>query len=111
MRLDTDKFMDWMVELIMDNLLEKTPYKDTRISDTEWIREFNPSITDSEEYVWHRDRTDRTVIVLEGSDWQFQFDNELPSIINKGDKLYIPRMIYHRLLPGTTNLKLKITES
>jgi len=86
------------------------PYIDERIDDTSWVRTFDPNVTESEEYVWHRDYYDREVIVLEGEGWQFQFDNELPKSINIGNKLFISKMIYHRLLPGDSKLKIEIRE-
>lgn len=86
------------------------PYRDSIISNNKWIREFDPSVADSEEYVWHRDKKDREVTVLEGEGWKFQFDDELPQIINKEDKLFVPKMMYHRLLAGRTKLKIHIEE-
>jgi len=41
------------------------------------VRTFSQNI-DEEELVWHRDKQDRQVTILEETDWQFQFDNELP---------------------------------
>jgi hypothetical protein len=86
------------------------PYLDEKLSEHCWIRTFDPTVSDNEEYVWHRDHNDREVEVLEGSDWKFQFDNELPFVINIGDKLTIPKMVYHRLIPGQTKLRIKINE-
>lgn len=86
------------------------PYTDTRLSDTEWIREFDSSVSNSEEYVWHRDLNDRTVEVLEGDGWQFQFDNELPFFINSTNIFKVPKMVYHRIIPGNTKLRIKINE-
>lgn len=87
------------------------PYIDIALSDNTWIREFDPTVSESEEYVWHRDTSDRTVTVLEGSDWQFQFDDEIPLVINKDNTISIPKLIYHRLIPGTEKLRIQITET
>lgn len=86
------------------------PYIDEKISDDEWIRTFDPNVTDNEEYVWHRDYNDRTVKVLDGEGWKFQFDNELPFFINKGDEIHIPKMVYHRIIPNYNTLRIKINE-
>jgi hypothetical protein len=86
------------------------PYFDKKISDYQWLRTFDPSIHDSEEYVWHRDKKDRIVTVLEGSGWRFQFDNELPKCININDVIEIPSMKYHRIIPGETLLTVQIEE-
>jgi quercetin dioxygenase-like cupin family protein len=48
--------------------------------------------------------------VLEGENWEFQFDNSLPVNLKVGDVLNIPAKAYHRIKAGTTNLKIKITE-
>ncbi len=105
-----EELIKWTESLIcgVENVSE--PYKDTKISDTEWIREFDPELTEFEEYIWHRDLKDRLVEVLEGDDWQFQFDNELPFFINRNNTIKIPKMVYHRIIPGKTKLRIKINE-
>ena len=85
-------------------------YIDEKLSDTSWIREFDPEITESEEYVWHRDLNDREVKVLEGEGWKFQFDNDLPFFINRNNSIQVPKMVYHRIIPGKTKLRIKINE-
>lgn len=86
------------------------PYIDEKLSEQSWIRTFDPSVTENEEYVWHRDHSDRVVEVLEGKGWKFQFDNELPFDINSGDSITIPKMVYHRIIPSKTKLRIKINE-
>ena len=86
------------------------PYIDEKVSDNCRIRTFDPAVEDSEEYVWHRDYNDRVVEVLEGAGWKFQFDDELPFVINIGDKLTIPKMTYHRLIPCDDKLRIRINE-
>jgi len=85
------------------------PYTD-EIVDGYKIRTFDPSKTECEDYVWHRDLSDRIIEVLEGSGWLLQFDNELPQIINIADKIFIPAMVYHRIIPGKTKLRIGINE-
>lgn len=75
--------------------------------DNDSVRTFNSNV-DSSELVWHRDREDRTVKVLEGTGWQFQYDDQLPIELKEGDQLFIEKMTYHRLLKGTTQLKVLI---
>lgn len=86
------------------------PYIDETICEHSWIRTFDPFVTDSIEYVWHRDSKSRNVTVLEGEGWLFQTDNEMPKNINKGNEFYIEKMVYHRLLVGSTPLVIKIEE-
>ena len=82
------------------------PYSERR-KDNLIVRTFSQDI-DEEELVWHRDREDREVTVLEETDWQFQFDNELPQVLK--DTIFIPKNTYHRLIKGTGELNVHITE-
>ena len=60
-------------------------------SDNDSVRTFNSNV-DSSELVWHRDREDRTVTVLEGKGWSFQYDDQLPIELKEGDQFLIERM-------------------
>jgi hypothetical protein len=87
------------------------PYIDEH-SEEYFIRTFQ-SDTDDEELIWHRDRNDRTVEIVSGEGWQFQFDNELPFNLNVGDTFNIKKMMYHRLIKSELcdNLVLRIYEN
>lgn len=88
-------------------MIEQTnPYSERR-KDNLIVRTFSQDI-DEEELVWHRDREDREVTVLEETDWQFQFDNELPQVLK--DTIFIPKNTYHRLIKGTGELNVHIEE-
>lgn len=84
-------------------------YTDIPVSKNKKTRHFNCK-KDSGEFVWHRDLKDRKVRVLAGVGWKFQFDDELPFVININDILFIPQMKYHRILPGFTDLSIEIEE-
>lgn len=86
-------------------------YTDEKLTEDSWIRTFDPLQTDNEEYVWHRDKRDREVTVLEGSGWKFQFDDEVPFNININEKVHVPKMLFHRIIPSNTKLVIKITET
>jgi len=58
--------------------------------------------------IWHQDKENRDIEVLEGKGWEMQFDNELPFAIRKGDRIFITEGRIHRILKGTTDLKIKI---
>ena len=73
------------------------------------LREFNGDV-DEQELVWHRDRNDREVTVVEGTGWKLQMDNELPKELMVGKLYNIKAMEYHRLIKGNGTLKLKIWE-
>jgi hypothetical protein len=75
--------------------------------DTSNIRTFSKNV-DPMELVWHQDNGDRLIEVLEGEEWMFQRDDELPKLINKGDYIFIPDQQIHRIHKGNTDLKIKI---
>jgi quercetin dioxygenase-like cupin family protein len=75
--------------------------------DNDSVRTFNSNV-DSSELVWHRDREDRTITVLEGNGWSFQYDDSLPFELKQGDQFFIEKMTYHRLLKGTNQLRVLI---
>lgn len=86
------------------------PYENFDVPETDFFyRVFETDVFD-DELVWHRDRSDRDVYVLEANGWQFQFDNEVPFELQEGDTLHIRKMDYHRILKGVGRLVLKIVE-
>ena len=73
------------------------------------IRTFSKDV-DPMELVWHQDKEDRNVEVLEGEGWQFQKDNELPFVMKVGDTINIEKMTYHRIHKGQDKLVIEIQE-
>lgn len=78
------------------------PYKDSSN-----IRVFSKDV-EPLELVWHKDDEDRNIEILEGKGWKFQFDNELPLALTKGDRIFITKHRVHRVHKGKTDLKIKI---
>lgn len=83
------------------------PFQETKLSDNTFIREFSQD-TDSGEFMWHRDREDRIIESIDETDWLIQIDNELPKKIE--GKVEIPMGVYHRLIKGSGDLKIKLTK-
>ena len=81
------------------------PFKETKISDNTFIREFSQD-TDSGEMTWHRDRESRIIESIGDTDWGIQLDNQLPIKIE--GEVFIPMGVYHRLIKGTGDLKIKL---
>ena len=73
----------------------------------EIIREFSADV-DPMELIWHEDQEDRTIEVLTGSGWQFQFDEDIPFEMVTGDRFEIPKGYLHRVIKGKGNLTIKI---
>jgi len=85
------------------------PFSQIKISDSEFIRKFDPR--DKEDFVWHRDHEDREITVLSGKGWSFQFDNQLPIKLFENKKIFIPKNSWHKVLAGETNLNIIVKES
>lgn len=88
------------------NISEDRPYQEVRAFDYIY-RKFTHDVDDSE-LVWHRDRNDREVKVLESTDWEFQLEDSIPQQLK--DTIFIPKETYHRLIKGTGNLNVRILE-
>lgn len=76
-------------------------------SDRGDVRTFSKD-TDEMSLIWHTDKENRDITILEGKGWRFQRDNELPIELSKGDTLYIPEGQVHRILKGSTDLVIQI---
>ena len=76
-------------------------------TDTGNIRTFHEDVLE-EELIWHRDKQDREITVLNGSGWQLQYDNDYPVVMNVGETYIIEKMVYHRLIKGNDKLTIKI---
>ena len=83
------------------------PYKEVTLENLSY-RLFESSI-DEMDLIWHRDAEDRTIEALHTTDWQFQFDNELPIGFDK--PIFIRKERIHRVIKGTGDLKLLIIKS
>tara|TARA_Y100000385_G_C13017697_1_gene604646 strand:- start:200 stop:496 length:297 start_codon:yes stop_codon:yes gene_type:complete len=94
-------------------LVDKKPYTEMNFDKfglNHVIRIFSEDVNE-DELVWHRDKEDRKVHVLEGIGWMLQLDNEEPVELEKGKGYYfIPKMVYHRIIKGEGSLTLEIEE-
>jgi quercetin dioxygenase-like cupin family protein len=86
------------------------PYEQKNLNNDMFLRTFSKDVL-SEELVWHRDHNDRIVEVLEGENWEIQFENQLPQTLKVGEEYVIPAYTYHRIKRGTTDLVVKIQEN
>ena len=91
-------------------VVNEKPYNQKNLNNGVFLRTVSKDIL-SEELVWHRDHYDRIVEVLEGDNWEIQFENQLPQTLNVGEEYVIPAYTYHRIKRGTTDLKVKILEN
>ena len=84
----------------------ETPYQELRTFDT-ILRKFKEDINEGE-LVWHRDRRDRKVEILNNTNWMVQLEDEIPHQLK--ETIFIPKNTYHRLIKGTGDLDLRILE-
>lgn len=71
------------------------------------VREFSQDV-DKMELIWHRDREDRTITILESKGWKLQMDNTLPVVLEEGRSYNIPKNTYHRVIKGEGKLILEL---
>jgi len=79
-------------------------------SDQKNIRTFSKDV-DPMDLIWHTDKENRDILILEGEGWSFQRDNELPMELSKGDRLHIPEGQIHRIHKGATDLVIQIEKN
>lgn len=72
-------------------------------------RTFLPD-TEAGELKWHQDLKDRKVTVIEDGGWSFQMDNGLPRKLSDAKQIYIPKLVWHRVIKGEGKLVVEIEE-
>ena len=83
------------------------PFVEKKVGDRLFLREFREDV-DSQELVWHQDREDRVIKVVESTGWKLQMDNELPVLLEEGTIYNIPAYEFHRVIKGTGTLKVLV---
>jgi hypothetical protein len=84
------------------------PFEEIEIGNKK-IRTFSPDVED-DELKWHQDLKDRKVTILESGGWLFQMENELPNKLEDAKQIFIPKLAWHRVLKGISNLVVEIEE-
>ena len=70
------------------------------------VRTFSEDVNE-EELIWHRDRQNRTLHILSGSEWKIQLEDNLPLDLQVGKEYYIPKLTYHRVIKGEGDLVIR----
>ena len=84
------------------------PFQQIEI-DNKKIRTFSPDV-DEDELKWHQDLTDRKVTIVESGGWSFQIEDELPSKLENAKQIFIPKLVWHRVIKGKGELVVEIEE-
>ena len=83
------------------------PFEEEQIDEYNFIRTFSAN-TDEMDLIWHADKENRVINVLEGNGWKFQFDEELPIEMVNGTSISIPKGKLHRIIKGKGPLKIQL---
>ena len=86
------------------------PFIEEQIDDYNFIRTF-PKDVDEMDLIWHADKENRIITVLEGNGWKFQFDEELPIEMTDGLSISIFEGRIHRIIKGEGPLKIKLQKN
>ncbi len=86
---------------------EEFPFVQTKLDENRALRTFKETVKGSE-LIWHMDREDRLITIIESDNWKLQLDNELPIELRKGKTYFIPKMTYHRVIKGSGSLTLEL---
>ena len=83
------------------------PFEEKQIDQFNFIRTFSAGV-DEMDLIWHADKENRIITVLEGNGWKFQFDEELPFEMIDGIKITISKGDLHRVIKGKGPLKIEV---
>ena len=86
------------------------PFKEEQIDQFNFIRTFSADV-DEMDLIWHADKENRIITVLEGNGWKFQFDEELPIEMTDGLNISIFEGRIHRIIKGEGPLKIKLQKN
>ena len=86
------------------------PFSEKKIGNKLFLREFREDVA-SEELVWHQDREDRRVKVIESNGWMLQMDDRLPILMEEGSTYSIPAYVYHRVIKGSGRLLIEVEKN
>ena len=86
------------------------PFKEEQIDQFNFIRTFSADV-DEMDLIWHADKENRIITVLEGNGWKFQFDEELPIEMTDGLSISIFEGRIHRVIKGEGPLKIKLQKN
>ena len=83
------------------------PFKEEKIKDNIFVRTFSADV-DEMDLIWHTDKENRFIKVLEGNGWQFQYDEELPFEMTDGLGFPVMKGQIHRVIKGLGPLKIEL---
>jgi len=88
-------------------LVTVLPFEEEQINDNIFVRTFSADV-DEMDLIWHTDKENRFIKVLEGNGWQFQYDEDLPFEMTDGLGFPIMKGQIHRVIKGLGPLKIEL---
>jgi hypothetical protein len=86
------------------------PFREKSLGGKLFLREFKENVN-PEELIWHQDREDRVIKVVESNGWKLQLDNQLPVLLEKDSTYNIPAYVYHRVIKGSGRLLIEVEKN
>lgn len=86
------------------------PFEERSLGGKLFLREFKENV-DPEELIWHQDREDRVIKVIESNGWKLQLDDQLPVLLEKDSTYSIPAYVYHRVIKGSGRLLIEVEKN
>lgn len=83
------------------------PFEEEKIKDNIFVRTFSVDV-DEMDLIWHTDKENRFIKVLEGNGWKFQYDEELPFEMTDGLGFPVMKGQIHRVIKGVGPLKIEL---
>ena len=69
----------------------------------EQINDIRTINNDTKHFVWHKDKYDRVIYIIDGFDWFLQMEHEIPYKMRKNQNQYIKKEVWHRIFCTNSN--------
>lgn len=87
--------------------MRRFPFEQYKVERNVYIRLFSPDVED-EELIWHWDKEDRAVLVLQSGGWAYEQKGLPHRILRDEEGIFIPKGIWHRVIKGDDDLIVKV---
>lgn len=97
----------WKTMVVNNNF----PFNEDKINENnnyqEFLRTFSFNLNNNE-LIWHLDKEDRLIKIIQTDNWFFQIENELPVKLLINDQILIKKETWHRLINNNAKIDLII---
>lgn len=85
------------------------PFQEVPLGENVFIRLFVKDLP-SDELIWHWDKEDRTIEVLQSGGWSYQERDKKSRKLKNRETFSIHTGVWHRILKGSGDLIIKVTK-